>query len=234
MDRVTRKGLKRDKFAQEVQHGLEFVGGHRKMFVRYGSIAAAVVLLVGGFLFYRGRQSSARLEAVESAMKIENAIIGPAQTEYQIAYPSEAEKNKAARKAWSDLATRYSGTNEAVYAEYFLAGHAADDGNLQEAQRRFQTVIDSGKTECVSFARLALAQVYGSQGKVAEGEKLIRSLIDHPTTLVSKEAATIALAHLVAPTDPGRARKLLESESLRGSQRSEVSKAAIQALSDLK
>jgi lipopolysaccharide biosynthesis regulator YciM len=231
VDRVTRKGLKRDKFALEVQHGLEYVSGHRKMMIRYGSIGAVVVLLVLGFYFYRRHETSVRQQALEAAMRIENATIGPAQTEYAIAYPTDAERNKAARKAWSDIASRYSGSNEGVVAEYFLGAHAADDGKLQEAQKRFLAVIDSGKTEYVSFAKLAQAQLYASQGKPAEGEKLIQSLIDHPTTLVSKESATIALAHVVATTDCDRARKLLEP--LRGSERTEVSQSAIRALSDL-
>ncbi len=82
-----------------------------------------------------------------------------------------------------------------------------------------------------SLAKLALAQLYGTQGKVAQGEKLIQSVIDHPTVLVSKEAAIIALAHLITPTDPGRARKLLEP--LRGSERAQVSQQVLRALSDL-
>jgi predicted negative regulator of RcsB-dependent stress response len=231
VDRVTRKDLKRDKFALEVQHGLEYVSGHRRTMIRYGLIGAAVVLLVLGFYFYLRHESSLRQEALEAAMRIENATIGPAQTEYAIAYPTDADRSKAARKAWSDVASKYSGTDEGVVAEYFLGAHAADDGNLSEAQRRFQAVIDSGKTEYVSFAKLAMAQLYASQGKVAEGKKLIQSLIDHPTALVSKEAATIALAHIVATTDCDGARKLLEP--LRGNERSEVSQAAIRALGDL-
>ena len=67
------------------------------------------------------------------------------------------------------------------------------------------------------MAKLSLAQIYAAQGKQAEGEKLIQSVIDHPTELVSKESATIALARLVAPTDLPRARKMLEP--LRGNAR---------------
>jgi lipopolysaccharide biosynthesis regulator YciM len=228
---VTRKGLKRDKFALEVQHGLEYVSGHRKMMIRYGAIGAAVVVLALGFYFYQRHQSTLRQQAVETAMRIENATIGPAQTEYAIAYPTDAERNTAARKAWSDVASRFSGSNEGMVAEYFLGAHAADDGKVQEAQKHFQTVIDSGKTEYVALAKLAMAQLYGSQGKQAEGEKLIQSLIDHPTTLVSKEAATVALAHLVASTDCPRARKMLEP--LRNVERSEVSQAVLRAVGDL-
>jgi hypothetical protein len=56
-------------------------------------------------------------------------------------------------------------------------------------------------------------------------------VIDHPTELVSKEAATIALARLVAPKDPARARKMLEP--LRGNPRSSISRGALNALDDM-
>ncbi len=55
--------------------------------------------------------------------------------------------------------------------------------------------------------------------------KLIQSVIDHPTVLVSKDAAILALADLIKTSDPQRARKLVEP--LRTSTRSAVSKAAI-------
>jgi predicted negative regulator of RcsB-dependent stress response len=231
VDRITRKGLKRDKFALEVQHGLEYVTGHRRVMLRWGAIGAAVVLLVVGFFLYRRHEASVRQQAVEVAMRVETATIGPPANEFVIAYPTEAERNKAALKAWTDLATKYSGTNEGIVAEYFLGGHAAEDGNIQAAQKHFQTVVDSGQMDYGSLAKLALAQLYGTQGKVAQGEKLIQSVIDHPTVLVSKEAAIIALAHLIAPTDAGRARKLLEP--LRGSERAQVSQQVLRALSEL-
>ena len=67
MDRVTRKDLKRDKFALEVQHGIEYVSGHRKPMIRYGLIGAVVVLLAVGFIWYRRHESNVRQQAVEAA-----------------------------------------------------------------------------------------------------------------------------------------------------------------------
>ena len=92
-------------------------------------------------------------------------------------------------------------------------------------------VIDNGNANYAALAKIALAQVYASQNKISDARKLIQSVIDHPAATVSKEAATIALAHLLAPTDPGAARKLLEP--LRGSERAAVSRQAITALSEL-
>ena len=81
------------------------------------------------------------------------------------------------------------------------------------------------------MAKLSLAQLYASEGNLSEARKLLQSLIDHPSGLVSKEAAIIALAHILAPSDPQAARKLLEP--LRASERSAVSRQALTALSEL-
>ena len=231
MDRVTRKELKRDKFALEVQHGLEYVTSHRQLMIRWGIIGGVVVLLIVAFFLYRRHESSVRELALENAMKAQLGSVGPAQTEWAVAYPTEADRDKAALKAWTDLANQYPGSNEGMVAEYFLGSRAADAGNIPEAVKHFQKAVDSGSSDYGSLAKLALAQLYGAQGKVADGEKLLQSLIDHPTVMVSKDAATISLGHLIAHTDPARARKLIEP--LRGSDRTEVSQAALRALADI-
>ena len=77
------------------------------------------------------------------------------------------------------------------------------------------------------LGRQALAQVYASQGKPADAEKLLRELIASPTPTVTKEQATIVLGQLLASSKPDEARKLLEP--LRTSTRSAVSRAAITA-----
>jgi hypothetical protein len=80
-------------------------------------------------------------------------------------------------------------------------------------------------------AKLALAAVYGGEGKRGEGEKLIQSVIDHPNVLVSKEQATMELAELIEKSDPQRARKLMEP--LRTSPRPNLSRAAVTALGQI-
>ncbi|MCX6625410.1 MAG: hypothetical protein NTY38_30995 [Acidobacteria bacterium] len=76
-----------------------------------------------------------------------------------------------------------------------------------------------------TWHNLALAQIYASQSKIADAEKLLRGLIEDPTVFVSKEQATISLAEILQRTRPDEARKLLEP--LRGSARPAVSRAAI-------
>jgi predicted negative regulator of RcsB-dependent stress response len=231
VDRLTRKELKSDRFALEVQHSVEYVSVHRQQLIRWGSIAAGVLVVALAIFFYRSHEHTVRQEALRDAMRIQNANIGAAQNDLILTFPTAEARNKATTKAFSDLAAKYSGSDEGLIAQFSLAVNASDEGNAAEAERRLKLVVDSGNDAFSSLAKLSLAQLYGSQGKTAEGEKLIQSVIDHPTILVSKEQATIALAELLMKSDPPKARKLLEP--LRGNPRSNISGAAINLLSEM-
>jgi predicted negative regulator of RcsB-dependent stress response len=231
VDRLTRKELKSDRFALEVQHSVEYVSGHRQQLIRWGSVAVAVIVLAVAVFIYRNYQHSARQEALREAMQIANANVGPAGNEMVKTYPTAADRSKALVKAFTEIVARYPGTDEAALSQFSLAVNASDDGNAAESERRFKAVVDSGNEQYSSLAKLSLAQLLASQGKTADGVKLIQSVIDHPTTLVSKEQATIALAELLASSDPQQARKLLEP--LRSNPRSNISGLAISVLSDM-
>jgi predicted negative regulator of RcsB-dependent stress response len=231
VDKLTRKELKSDKFALEVQHSVQYVSGHREQMLRWGAPALALVLIVAAVFYYRNYEHAARQEALHQAMRIQNANVGPSQSEYVLAFPTAEARKTAVLKAWRELAGKYPGTDEGKIAEFFLGTNAADDGNLPEAEKHFKASIDSGNGPYASLGKLALAQVYGGEGRVQEGTQLLQSLIDHPTVLVSKETATLALADLLKKTDPQRAKKLVDP--LRTSTRSAVSKAAITFDGDL-
>jgi predicted negative regulator of RcsB-dependent stress response len=230
VDRLTRKELKSDRFALEVQHSIQVVSDHRQQLTRWGTIAGVVAILVIAVVVYRNHEHVVRQEALHAAQQLQNASIGPQQNELSVSFPTQAERDKAVNKSFTELAAKYSGTDEGLIAEFFLGTNAADQGKLSEAEKRLRVVADAS-IPYSALAKLSLAQVYAAEGKLADGEKLVQSLIDHPTPLVSKEAATIALAELIQSKDPQRARKLLEP--LRSSPRGSVSRVAISALSDM-
>ena len=58
--RITRKELKTDKFALEVEHTVDFVAGHRRQLLLFGSIAVAVVLVAVSVFFFMRHQHTAR------------------------------------------------------------------------------------------------------------------------------------------------------------------------------
>ncbi len=231
MDRITRKELKRDKFALEVEHTVEYLGEHRKQVIRYGTAAAVVIVLAVAVFAWRRHAYTEREYALNAALDIQNAPVGTPAGDAPIQYyPTEQARNQAAQKAFGDLAAKYSGTDQGTVAEYYLGVIAASEGRLPQAERAFRDVIDSGNSNYGSLAKLAIADVYNSEGKPAEGEKALRSLMEHPTDFVSKEQATVALARLIAATKPQEARKLLEPLRTRGGAAGRI---AITALGQL-
>jgi predicted negative regulator of RcsB-dependent stress response len=231
VDRISRKQLKTDPFRTEVQHTLEYVTEHKSQAVRYGSIALAVAVLIGGWYFYSQHEHTLRQEKMAEIFRISNANVGPAQSAYELSYATEGAKDAALVKALSELSLQFHGTEEGTAAEYMLAAHAADKGNAAEAERRLRDAVDNGKGPYTSMARVQLARIYGSQGKIADAKSLLQPLIDKPTMFVSKEEAELALANVLGPTQPDQARKILMP--LRASDRPAISQAAMNQLREL-
>jgi predicted negative regulator of RcsB-dependent stress response len=233
VDKITRHDLKTDKFAEEVRHTVEFLGMHRQQSIRYAIIAGAVLIIVVGGYFFLKHQKSGRQAELRAAIDVYESSVGaaPPDNPYLKMYPTQADKDKAVQKVFGDLASKYPGKDEGEIGRYFLAIAAADQGRMLEAEKAFQEVATAGDKNYASLAKFALAQLYQAQGKSQQAEQLLRSLLDKPTVMVSKEQATIALGRLLAQSNPAEARKLLEP--LR-SERSAVSRAALTVLSEIK
>lgn len=227
MDRHTRKELKTDKFAQGVGTGFEFLSEHRGQALRYGLLGLAVVVIVAGIWLYRGHQATMRTDLLAKALRIDDASVGAPQPP-RLNFPTAEDKEKARIAAFTDVATKYPGSPEGAMAQLALAAAQVDKGRLDEALKTFQNINDTGPAPYDSVARLSISQIYESQGKNAEAEKLLRQLIDKPTVFVSKEQATLDLARLLAKSNPAEARKLLAP--LSASPRTAVSQAAVAAL----
>jgi predicted negative regulator of RcsB-dependent stress response len=228
--RITRKELKTDKFALEVGHTVDFFEEHQTDILRYGAAALVVAALAVLFLVYRSHQQTARQEALAKAIEVQEAPVGQASPGAPISFPNQEAKDKEAVKVFSELASKYSGTDEGYIAEYYLGCIAADQGKLGEADKRFSSVANSAGKQYASLAKLSLGQLYFAEGKPGAGKEMLRSLMDHPTVFVSKDQAAVVLAKVLAPTEPAEARKLLDP--LRAKPGA-ISQTAIQAYGDL-
>lgn len=225
MDRLTRKDLKTDKFAQEVGHTVEFISDHRSETIRYGLIGLAVVILGFGIYFYNRHQATVRAEALSNAMRISDAVISATPQPPNLTFATQEEKDKQRNQAFLDLASKYHGTQEGAIAQFYLVAPMLEQGKLDEAEKIYKDVADSAPADYASVAKLSLAQIYAGQGKTADAEKLLRALMDKPTLFVSKEQATLALTEILAKTNPTEAKKLLDP--LKQSTRITISQAAI-------
>jgi predicted negative regulator of RcsB-dependent stress response len=226
---LSRKALKQDKFAVEVEHTVDFFAAHRPQVFRYGGIALAVILIAGIVWFFRSSQASARQQVLGQAMTLFTARVGAAQGSGP-SFPSEEAKNDAVIKAFTKITTDYAGSEEAWIAEFYLAGKDTENGKLDDARKKYQAVIDHANANDASLAKLALAQIDLAQNRTGDASKLLKDLMDHPTDLVSKDQATIDYAQAIAPAQPDEARKLLTSVAATSPDVASIASAALSSL----
>lgn len=229
-EQLSRKDLKTDKFAVEVEHTVDYLSAHRAQTIRVVIAVAVVLLLAAGVYYYRNSQHAAREQALAEALAVQAAPVGTAPPNGGPSFPSESAKQDAVTKAFNLLGSNYSGSEEAYIAEYYLAGMDVSGAKMDSAKKRYQDVADHANKNYGSLAKLALSQIDFAENRSADAEKILRDLIDNPTDLVSKEQATIVLARGIGPTRPADARKLLEPLAAAGGQ---VSQIAIAALTEL-
>jgi predicted negative regulator of RcsB-dependent stress response len=210
VSRITRKELKTDKFALEVEHTVTLFEQHRNEIVRYGAIALAAAALIAGYVIYSRSQHAVRQEALAKAIEVQEAPVGSSGTG-GLSFPTQEAKDAAATRAFTDLRNKYSGSAEGEIAAYYLASIQADQGNMAQAEKSFQEVSNHAEARYASLAKLALAQIYFSDGRNAQGEALLRDLIKNPTVFVSSDLATVTLAkHYMAINNNAEAKKLLD------------------------
>jgi len=209
VSRITRKELKTDKFALEVEHSLSFFGHHKSEAAKYGAIAIGVIVLIVGYTIYSRAQHGTRQQALAAAIKVQEAPVGQSAVG-GLAFPTQEAKDQESVRVFRELQTKYSGSAEGEIAQYYLGSITADQGKLAEAEKLFQEVAQKGSDNYASLAKLALVQIFFADGRVDQGEKTLRDLIANPTVFVSSEQATISLARFLGPKKPAEARKLLD------------------------
>jgi predicted negative regulator of RcsB-dependent stress response len=206
---LTRKALKQDKFAVEVEHTVDYFAAHRQQSIRYGAIALIVILIAGGVFYYRNSQQSVREQVLGEALTLVNAQVGATNPGPGPTFDTDVAKNTAVTKAFNNIFSQYGGSQEGYVAEYYLAANALASGRPDEARKKYQDVADHASANYASLAKLSLAELDAGDNRPGDAEKLLKDLMDHPTDLVSKAQATIAYANVIAPTRPDEARKLL-------------------------
>jgi tetratricopeptide (TPR) repeat protein len=229
MDKALRKELKTDELAVATEQGLEYVTDHKKDFVRYGIIAAGVLVAAALAFWYFQSSTEKRQLALAEVLAIKEATVGAEPQQGAVkAFPTEAEKEKALLAAIDNMGKQYGGTEEAYMAEYYRGVVMGEKGDLAGARKSFE-IAAANAGQYAPLAKQSLAGLHASEGRVAEAEKLYRELLERPSALVSKDQATLDLARLIRLTRPEEARKLLEP--LRGARNS-IARNAVALLSE--
>ena len=210
MDRLTRKELKTDEFAEKAHEAWDWSTAHKSQVGRYVGIVVGLGVLWLAYHFYSNYQAGVRQEALAKALHLDEGTVGPNVQSTVAHFDTPEAKTGATTAAFSAVASKFNGTQEGAIAELYLSGAAAEKGDTAEAEKRLRNVVDHAPSNYASMARISLAQVLATEGKMADAEKMLRDAIANPSAMVSKESAQLALAQLLAKSNPTEAKKILE------------------------
>ena len=210
MTRHELKELEHDQFAIKVGSAVEYTKTHRKLVLQWVLIGLVAIAATGGGFWLLSHKRAERQADLRAAYEVAEAQVGDKASPFIKSFPTQEAKDQAVLKAMAEVASKHSGSEEGYIAEYYLATLKAARGDFATALPSFKDVAGSSAPVAV-YAKLALAQIYADQGKTQEAEAQLRSLMQKPNGLVSKEQAQVFLAQLLARKDPAASKKLLDS-----------------------
>lgn len=201
--------LQHDQFTDAVSRVVNYTTEHRQRVVRLAITAAIVLAIAGSLFWYSSYRRSVRERDLQAVLTVLDAQVGPANG-YSKTFPTEQAKTQASIKALSDMVAQHGGTREGLIAQYYLGTLKAQQGDNKGAEADLSAVADSS-SDCKSLAKIALTQLYVGEGKTTEAQKVLQSIIEKPSDLVSKAQAQIMLARLDETVNPKASRALLQT-----------------------
>ena len=222
--------LQHDRFTDAVSGAVGYARSHRENLTRWLMIAGIVLIIAGGAFWFMAYRNSLRQQDLENAFVVLDAPVG-APAQLGKTFPTQDAKNKASMKALQDVVTKDGGTRQGLIAQYYLGTLKASTQDIKGAQADLENVANSS-SECASLAKIALAQIYSGENRIADAQNLLRDIINKPTDLVSKAQAEILLARMEEVTNPNESKKLLQ-EARASSQDPAVQRAAQEVSSQL-
>jgi predicted negative regulator of RcsB-dependent stress response len=204
-----KESLQHDQFTDAVSNVVNYALADRRRLIRWAVITGAVLLIAGLAIWFSSYRSSVRRQDLEAAFAVLNTPVGTTETAGK-SFPTQEAKTKASMKALADVIAKDGGTREGLIAQYYLGTLKAQNQDVKGAESDLSAVASSG-SECAPLAKVALAQLFMSQNRVSEAEKLLREIVDKPTDLVSKTQAQVLLAQLLQSSKPQEANKIVQS-----------------------
>jgi len=213
---LTRQELKEqvehDQFTDAITGAVDYARAHREQLIRWAGIAIAVLVVAGLVFWYLSYKNSERQQDLQNAFQVLEAPVGPANpaTPWAKSFLTQDAKTKASIKAFSDVVAKDGGSRQGLIAQYYRGTLEAQNGSNSAAESDLNAVANTS-SECAPLAKIALAQVYAGENKIAQARGLLQEIVNKPTDLVSKAQAQILLARLDETTNPQQAQKLLNS-----------------------
>ena len=201
--------LQHDHFTDAVSDVIAYALSNRQILIRWIVAAALVVILAVGVFWFLAYKKSVRQQALADALRVVETPVG-ASSQSPNAFPTDEAKQQAEIKALSDVVSKYSGTREGLIAQYYRGTIRVTKKDSKGAESDLTRVADAS-SDFASLAKIALAQLYAGENRIADAQALLRGLANKPSDLVSKAQADILLAQLNVTVNPQESKRLLQS-----------------------
>jgi len=176
------------------------------------------VIIVGGAIWwirnYDARQEAAANTELQAAITTFHAYVGSSQQSSMMGagetYPTSSAKYQKALTEFSEIVKNYPHTKAAGYALIQMGVCQSQLGHETTAIKTLQNASKNSNKEIASQAQFALAGVLAKTGKTSEATQIYQNLAAHPTSMVPRATALLAMADAYRATQPKRAREIYE------------------------
>jgi tetratricopeptide (TPR) repeat protein len=212
VDQQTKKALKHDQFVDTTNHGLEWASENRRsVIVTSAIVLAAILIVVGGVLFYNSHASQASVAFGAAMQAYQTPLAAPGQPVPPgvKTYASVNDRAKAANDLFIDVANKYSMTPDGKVARYFAGLTYLEEGQNASAESTLKQVASGWNGDLAALAKLSLAQLYRQTGRDSQAIDLYNEITAKPANTVPGGVAQLQLAELYeAQGKPDLAKKI--------------------------
>lgn len=197
MDRQHRHDLKHDRFVDEIGVLSDKARANQRLLYTLGGALVAIALLVYGFFFYRSNREENAQQALAIAIETFEAPVGDQQQPAAggPSFKTEAERAAAAEKAFSEVTSKYSGSDAADVAGLYLARIAVTKNDVPTARKHLEEFIRSQKDNILAdSARFSLYQLRIENGEAAQVATEITAELAKSEPMLPPDSLLVLLA----------------------------------------
>jgi lipopolysaccharide biosynthesis regulator YciM len=197
--RLNRKEIKRDEFAQVVGRGVEYAESHSRILIMaIGGVLAAVAIGLLIF-FWMGHHSAEGQEALGAAIKVIQAPVDATNPQpsdpKQPTFATEAARQTQAEKLFKAVRNDYPRSNAADVAGLYLGEIAAAHGQYAEARTMWTEFVDKHGHEMLGAqARLDLIELDRTQGQGSQVVQNLRAMMEQSEAPLPQDVILLQLA----------------------------------------
>jgi tetratricopeptide (TPR) repeat protein len=194
--RLTRKGMKHDKFIEDVELAYGFAGRHRAALLG-GALGLLVIVLAawGWVVWQSNREAKAQADLAAAITLLDSPVSSvPDPDSLRETFPTEEAKLAKAEPLLRAVASEYGSTDAAQVAGLYLARIEAARGDVAAAKPRLEKIVRSKPEELLTAsAQLALFQIELGENPGEAIPKIERE-VSRDKGLLPKDAALALLA----------------------------------------